>query len=62
MGLKIKEMKQIDKLKHQRYEISMKIIKLESVKKLSKKEEAELQILKKKELSLDEKITHLTSH
>lgn len=55
-------MKQIDKLKHQRFEISMKIIKLESVKKLSKKEEAELQILKKKELSLDEKITHLTSH
>lgn len=52
-------MKQIDKLKHQRYTISMQILKLESKASLSKKEEIELQILRKKEISLDEKIQKL---
>ena len=36
-------MKKLDKLKKQRYAISMKIIELESKPKLSKNEEKELQ-------------------
>ncbi|MEZ5198770.1 MAG: hypothetical protein R2764_21050 [Bacteroidales bacterium] len=52
-------MKLIDKLKKQRYGISMKIIELEdkqSRKKLSKNEEKELEILRKKEDELNRKI------
>jgi hypothetical protein len=52
-------MKQRDKLKRLRYEISMRIIELESIsgsRKLSKKEEQELEILKVKEADLDKRI------
>jgi len=55
-------MKKGDKLKRQRYEISMKIINLEAkseVKKLSKNEEKELEILKHKEAELNEKIDNI---
>ena len=49
----------MDKLKKQRYDISMKIIQLESkqaTSKLSKNEEKELIILKNKEEDLNIKI------
>lgn len=52
-------MKKVDKLKRQRYDISMKIIALESkllVGKLNKNEEKELEILKDKEQDLTERI------
>ncbi len=56
-------MKKVDKLKKQRFEISMKIIQIEDKlqkSKLSKNEEKELQILKNKELELDNKIEALS--
>ena len=52
-------MKKVDKLKKQRFEISMKIIQIEDKlqkSKLSKNEEKELEILKNKEEELDAKI------
>ncbi|MCD4729795.1 MAG: hypothetical protein K8R74_04280 [Bacteroidales bacterium] len=52
-------MKKVDKLKKQRFEISMKIIQIEDKRKrskLSKNEEKELEILKTKEEELDTKI------
>ncbi|MEZ5083836.1 MAG: hypothetical protein R2750_10360 [Bacteroidales bacterium] len=55
-------MKKLDKLKKQRYEISMRIIDLEAkikFKPLSKNEEKELEILKIKESELDERIENL---
>ena len=55
-------MKKGDKLKRQRYEISMKIIRLEAksaASKLSKNEEKELEILKQKETELDDKIDNI---
>ena len=51
-------MKKIDKLKKQRYEVSMKIISLEAkskIKKLSKKEEKEYEIIQELEKNLDKK-------
>ncbi len=56
-------MKKIDKLKKQRYEVSMKIISLEAkskIKKLSKKEEKEYEIIQELEKNLDKKINELT--
>lgn len=56
-------MKKIDKLKKQRYEVSMKIISLEAkskIKKLSKKEEKEYDIIQELEKNLDKKINELT--
>jgi hypothetical protein len=56
-------MKKIDKLKKQRYEVSMKIISLESkakTKKLSKNEEKEFEIIREMEKNLDKKINELT--
>jgi hypothetical protein len=56
--------KKLDKLKKQRYEVSMKIISLESkakIKKLSKKEEKEFEIIRELEKSLDKKINDLTN-
>ncbi len=55
-------MKKIDKLKKQRYDVSMKIISFEAkakIKKLSKKEEKEFKIIKELEKSLDKKINEL---
>ena len=52
-------MKKLDKLKRQRYQVSMKIIELETKaekSKLSKNEEKELEILKNKEKDLDNRI------
>jgi len=52
-------MKKMDKLKKQRYEVSMKIISLESKKEagnISKKEEKELEIIREIEKKLDSKI------
>ena len=52
-------MKKVDKLKKQRFEISMKIIQIEDKlkrSKLLKNEEKELEILKNKEEELDTKI------
>ena len=50
-------MKKLDKLKHQRYDITMKIIDLESrLKTLSTTELKTLEILRKKETNLNEKI------
>lgn len=56
-------MKIIDKLKKQRFDVSMKIIQLEDKlkrSKLSKNEEKELEIIKQKEKELDEKITSIS--
>ncbi|MBC8489436.1 MAG: hypothetical protein H8D45_25745 [Bacteroidetes bacterium] len=56
-------MKKIDKLKKQRYDISMKIIELETKQersKLSKNEEKELIILKNKEKELNNRIDSQT--
>ena len=56
-------MKKIDKLKKQRYEVSMKIISFESkakIKELSKNEEKEFEIIRDLEKNLDKKITELT--
>lgn len=56
-------MKKIDKLKKQRYNISMKIIELETKQersKLSKNEEKELLILKNKEKELNNRIDSQT--
>jgi len=55
-------MKKIDKLKRQRYEISMKIIALETKaekSKLNKNEEKEIEILRNKEKDLDTRINNL---
>ncbi|MCB2220182.1 MAG: hypothetical protein KQI35_07280 [Bacteroidetes bacterium] len=55
-------MKKIDKLKRQRFEISMKIIEIESKIKVSKKTinlEKELTILKEKENTLTKRIEEL---
>jgi hypothetical protein len=55
--------KKIDKLKKQRYEISMKIIGIEDRtkrSKLSKNEAKELEILKQKEQELDSRIDSLS--
>jgi len=55
--------KKVDKLKKQRFEISMKIIQLDDKlkrSKLSKNEEKELEILKYKEQELDNKISSLS--
>ncbi len=52
-------MKKIDKIKRQWYEISMKIIEIESkssIKGLSKNEAKELSILKEKEIELSRKM------
>ena len=52
-------MKKIDKLKHQRYVLSMKIIELETKQKrmkLSKNEISELEILKDKVMEMDQVI------
>jgi hypothetical protein len=57
--------KKIDKLKKQRYDISMKIIRVEEKQKrgkLSKNEEKELEILKHKEEELDTKIKSLSQN
>jgi hypothetical protein len=54
--------KKIDKLKRQRYEISMRIIELESKIKYGKKNvklDKELSILKEKENSLTKRIEEL---
>ena len=54
--------KKIDKLKKQRYEVSMKIISFESkakIKKLSKNEEKEFEIIQELEKNLDKKIEEL---
>ena len=56
-------MKKLDKLKKQRYEVSMKIISFESkakIKKLSKNEEKEFEIIQEMEKNLDKKINELT--
>lgn len=56
-------MKKVDKLKKQRYDISMKIIGLETKQersKLSKNEEKELIILKNKEKELNNRIDSVT--
>jgi len=56
-------MKKIDKLKKQRYNISIKIIELETKQvrsKLSKNEEKEIIILKDKEKELNNRIDSLT--
>ncbi|MCD4789876.1 MAG: hypothetical protein K8R37_07725 [Bacteroidales bacterium] len=56
-------MKKVDKLKKQRYDISMKIIALETKQersKLSKNEEKELIILKNKEKELNNRIDSVT--
>jgi hypothetical protein len=53
-------MKLLDKLKRQRYEISMRIIELETKAgsgKLSRNEEQELTILRVKEAGLNERIS-----
>lgn len=58
-------MKKTDKLKKQRYDISMKIISIEDKQKrgkLSKNEEKELEILKNKEEELDTKIKSLSQN
>ncbi|MCF8369614.1 MAG: hypothetical protein K9G76_11265 [Bacteroidales bacterium] len=55
-------MKKADKLKRQRYEISMKIIELEAkanIKKLHTNELKELEILKQKKAELTERLTQL---
>jgi len=55
--------KKIDKLKKQRFEVSMKIIQIEDKQKrgkLSKNEEKELAILKHKEEESDNKIASLS--
>jgi len=55
-------MRKVDKLKHQRYEISMKIIDLEtkmSRSKLTKNEEYELKILKDKQDDLNKRIEEI---
>ena len=55
-------MKKIDQLKRTQYDISMKILELEAKQSkpgLSKKEEAELEILKKKQEKLSEQIKKL---
>jgi len=55
-------MKKIDKLKHQRYEISMKIINLETKEKrskLTKNEETEFVILKDKLDQLEQRIADI---
>lgn len=55
-------MRKIDKLRKQRYEISMKIIDLEFKQKrskLTKNEEAEYRILKEKENELNDRIEEL---
>jgi len=55
-------MKKPDKLKRQRYQVSMKIIELEDKaekSKLTKNEEKELEILKNKEKDLDDRINNL---
>lgn len=49
-------MKKIDQFRKTRYQITMKIIQLESKRELNSKEKDELQVLKKKESDLDEKI------
>ncbi len=56
-------MKKIDKLKHQRYEISMKIIDLETKEKrskLTKNQEAEFKILKDKLEQLEARIAEIS--
>jgi hypothetical protein len=52
--------KKLDKLKRQRYEISMKIIRLEAKKSLNQSELKTLEILRKKEKELDNRIDNLT--
>lgn len=55
-------MKKLDKLKRQRYELEMKVIRMESSqqgKKRSKKEENELEILRKKLADLDSRIENI---
>jgi hypothetical protein len=55
-------MNQIDKIKKQRYETEMKIIALEAKQersKLSKNEEKELELLKRKAIELNERIQSL---
>ena len=52
-------MKKVDKLRHQRYGIEMKILQLEfkqKREKLSKNELSELEILRQKESELDQRI------
>ena len=53
-------MKKLDKLKRQRYEISMKIIQFEArLKSLSKSELKTLEILRQKESELNARIDNL---
>lgn len=53
-------MKNLIKLKHLRYEISMRIIDLESrINKLSTSEKKTLEILRKKEIDLNQKIENI---
>jgi len=55
-------MKQIDKIKRQRYETEMKILHLEEKSgraKLAKNEEKELEFLRRKSEELDKKINSL---
>ncbi|MBN3036302.1 MAG: hypothetical protein JW861_12020 [Bacteroidales bacterium] len=56
-------MKKTDKLKRQRYEISMRIIhlehKLEAGRKLTRDEESLMIILRKKEEELDRRISEI---
>lgn len=52
-------MKKVDKLRHQRYELEMKILQLEfkqKRQKLTKNELTELEILKQKEAELNQRI------
>jgi hypothetical protein len=56
-------MKQIDKIKRQRFETEMKIINLEERQKrhkLTKNEEKELEFLNKKKAEFDNRIESLT--
>lgn len=53
-------MKKVDKLRHQRYEVEMKILQLEfkqKRQKLTKNEWSELEILKQKEAELNIRIS-----
>lgn len=56
-------MRKIDKLTHQRYELEMKLIELETKQKrmkLSKNAESELSIIREKLMELEERIRTIT--
>lgn len=52
-------MKKVDKLRKQRYELEMRLLKFEDKSSITKNEQQEMKILRNKKVKLDQQIKEL---